>query len=69
MKVTFKNLGHANKTFTTEIKELCYDELYRVAKPYIISREIDFYYDAENKKGKVVVGIVRNVGEFEVEDN
>ena len=48
MKVTFKNLGHANKTFTTKIKEVSYDELYRVAKPYLMSREIEFYYDYEN---------------------
>jgi hypothetical protein len=68
MKVTFENLGGSfNKTVTAKIKEVSYDELYRVVKPYLMSKWIDFAYDAETKTGSVFVGGFRWIGDFKVE--
>ena len=66
MKVAFKNLGRNNSNFVADIKELSYDELYKAVKGHLLSREIEFNYNDETKKGVVIVGIVRVVGEFEI---
>lgn len=68
MKVIFKNLGHGKSNFTTDIKELSYDELYKAVRGHLLSRDIEFCYNDETKKGVVFVGIVRPVGEFEVQE-
>lgn len=68
MKVYFENVGHSNASWQAEVKgELTYDWLYKQVKPHLLSRGIDFYLDGEGK-GKIVVGYVRTVGTFRIEE-
>ena len=69
MIIKFTNVGSRNAHFRVQTKELTYDILYSAVRPYLLSREIDFYYNPETQKGSVVVGIVRVVGYFSVEDD
>ncbi len=67
MKVTFKDIGRGKISFTADIKSLTYNNLYKAVKGYLMSKDIDFEYNEERKKGVVWAGIMC-VGFFEVEN-
>ena len=68
MKVYFENVGRNKATWQAEVKgELTYEWLYNQVKPYLASRGIDFFLD-EVGKGEILVGGIRTVGTFRIEE-
>ena len=72
MKIKFINVGRAKMTYTKDIKQdskgaLIYSEMVKAVKPYLMSKEIEIIKTKPNG-GLVVVGGIRDVGEWEVEE-
>ena len=66
MKIKFINVGSSNSTWVAQIQKLTYESLYKEVKGAIWSNDIEFKYDDDTKKGSIIVGCFRQVGEFEV---
>lgn len=66
--VEFQSVGRAKRTWTTILPELSEVALYRAVKQRgaLGSREIDFDYNEDEKRGLIVVGGFRVVGAFKV---
>jgi hypothetical protein len=62
--VTFQNVGRSKATFSTTMEKINGPSLLRAVRPHLMSSDIDFTADEEERVGLVVVGGFRTVGEF-----
>ncbi|KIN82145.1 hypothetical protein [Clostridium botulinum] len=68
MIVEFKNIGHSNKTFEKNIKELSYEEMLSCVTPHCCSApgSIWFSFSDESKTKGHVNANFHTIGYFEI---
>lgn len=65
-KVRFKDVGRDKDTWEAETPVITFEWLEKQVRPHLLSSEVTVYFDVVSRKGKVIVGWGRVVGEIEV---
>ncbi|WP_251861944.1 hypothetical protein [Clostridium sp. Marseille-Q2269] len=68
MIVKFKNIGHSNKNFKKNIKEISYEEMVRCVAPYCCSSSSSIWFSFTNEertRGRVNANF-HTIGYFEI---
>jgi hypothetical protein len=68
MKILFKNVGRDDRSWEAEFDCLDHKEMVKEVKrnSIVLSSNIEFFIDDQNRFGQIIVGGFRVIGTFEI---